>query len=138
VGVASLLIACKYEEIYAPEVKDFVVVTDSSYKREEILDMEGKILLGLSFNLTVPSPLRFLERYSRIAKLDDASFYFARYTMELSLSEYKMLKYIPSMLAAGAVYLVNKINKIEAWPEVLVRNTKFDEFSVKACGKDLL
>lgn len=41
VGVSAMLIACKYEEIYAPEVKDFVYVTDKAYTREEVLRMEG-------------------------------------------------------------------------------------------------
>ena len=40
VGVASLLIACKYEEIYAPELKHFVFVTDGAYNAENILEME--------------------------------------------------------------------------------------------------
>lgn len=59
-----MLIASKYEEIYPPEVKDFVYVTDRAYTKNEILDMEGKILSLLTFHLTTPSSLRFLERYS--------------------------------------------------------------------------
>jgi cyclin B len=31
VGVACMFIASKYEEIYAPELKDFAYVTDSAY-----------------------------------------------------------------------------------------------------------
>lgn len=37
VGVTSMLIASKYEEIYAPEVRDFVYITDNAYTKEEIL-----------------------------------------------------------------------------------------------------
>lgn len=37
IGVTSMLIASKYEEIYAPEVKDFVYITDKAYLKEEIL-----------------------------------------------------------------------------------------------------
>lgn len=44
VGVTAMLIACKYEEIYPPIVKDFVYITDNAYTKEEILDMERKIL----------------------------------------------------------------------------------------------
>ena len=28
-GVSSMLIACKFEEIYAPEVRDFVYISDN-------------------------------------------------------------------------------------------------------------
>ena len=59
-----MLIACKYEEIYSPEVKDFVYVTDKAYTREEVIEMEGKILESLQFNLTMTSSYRFLERYT--------------------------------------------------------------------------
>jgi cyclin B len=37
VGVTAMLIASKYEEIYAPEVRDFVYITDNAYSRVEIL-----------------------------------------------------------------------------------------------------
>jgi cyclin B len=40
VGVTAMLIASKYEEIYAPEVKDFVYITDRAYQKEEILRQE--------------------------------------------------------------------------------------------------
>lgn len=33
VGVTALLIACKYEEIYPPEMKDFVYITDRAYTK---------------------------------------------------------------------------------------------------------
>ena len=40
VGVTAMLIACKYEEIYPPIVKDFVYITDNAYTKEEILEQE--------------------------------------------------------------------------------------------------
>lgn len=33
VGVTALMIAAKYEEIYPPEVKDFVFITDKAYMK---------------------------------------------------------------------------------------------------------
>ena len=41
VGVTSMFIASKYEEIYAPEVKDFAYVTDKAYTKKAILQCEG-------------------------------------------------------------------------------------------------
>jgi hypothetical protein len=68
VGVTSMLIASKYEEIYAPEVKDFVYITDRAYTREDILDMEQQMLYALEFNIGISSTYRFLERYSKIGR----------------------------------------------------------------------
>ena len=42
-----MLIACKYEEIYPPIVKDFVYITDNAYTIEEILEQERLMLVSL-------------------------------------------------------------------------------------------
>ena len=62
VGVAAMLVAAKYEEIYAPEVMDFVYITDRAFTEKEILRMEVKILCSLQFDLGRPLPLHFLRR----------------------------------------------------------------------------
>jgi len=51
VGVAALLIATKYEEIYPPTVKDFIYLTDNTYSRQQILQMEKNILFNLNFEI---------------------------------------------------------------------------------------
>lgn len=33
-GVTAMLIASKYEEIYAPEIRDFIYMTDKAYTKE--------------------------------------------------------------------------------------------------------
>lgn len=66
-GVASMLISCKYEEIYTPEVNDFVLVADSAYPRERIIEMERNVLETLEFRVTVPYSIRFMERMLRVA-----------------------------------------------------------------------
>lgn len=137
VGVAAMLISSKYEEIYPPEVKDFEYVTDRAYTREEILDMEGKIISCLNFNLTTPSSFRFLERYSRVAGFDEKSFHLSRYLIELATVEYKMVKYNPSTLSCAAIYLVNKIQKKEGWSDLLVKHGKYTETQLRPCAKDL-
>ena len=38
VAVAALLIACKYEEIYIPEMKDFVFISDNDRKLSATVD----------------------------------------------------------------------------------------------------
>jgi cyclin B len=70
VGIAALFLASKYEEIYPPQLRDFIEVTDRSYSKYELLEMESKIVGALNFSLTVPSTLRFLERYARLLTSD--------------------------------------------------------------------
>lgn len=61
--MTALLIASKYEEIYAPEVKDFVYTTANAYSIKEVLEMECSMLTTLEFNITTPTAYRFLERF---------------------------------------------------------------------------
>lgn len=51
VGVSSLMIAAKYEEIYPPTLKDYVYITDNAYVKDEVLNMEAQILTALDFDI---------------------------------------------------------------------------------------
>ena len=61
VGIASLLIACKYEEIYPPLIKSFLNITNNVYNKNELLNMESNILENLEYDICYPSPLRYME-----------------------------------------------------------------------------
>lgn len=66
-GVAALLIATKYEEIYPPELKDLLSVSENKFTKEEVLKLEFEILSALEFNFFAPSILRFLQRYRKLS-----------------------------------------------------------------------
>ena len=108
IGITSMLIACKYEEIYFPEIKDFIYMTDDTYSKDEVLQMEYEILKKLEFNITNPSSLRFLEIYDFYLKLDNKIYFLAKYFLELSLVNYKQIKFLPSIIATSAIYLSKK------------------------------
>jgi hypothetical protein len=139
VGISAMLIASKYEEIYPPELKDFVYLTDKAYDKDQVRRMECEILSVLEFQVTIPSTWRFLERYARISELDEISLCLAKYMIELPLLEYAMLKYAPSLIAASAVFLAMKIFRKEpAWNPRLLFHTKYNESQLRPCAKDLL
>ena len=71
VGVTSMLVACKYEEMYAPEVGDFAYITDNAFTTSQILEMEQLVLRRLNFQLGRPLPLHFLRRASKVAQVSD-------------------------------------------------------------------
>lgn len=78
-GVTALLIATKYEEIYPPELKDLLNISENKFTKDEVLKMENHILTTLEFNFFGPSSYRFLERYRKISNTasDDQIFFFA-------------------------------------------------------------
>lgn len=50
-GVTSILIATKYEEIYPPELKDLLVVSENKFSKAEVLKMEMDMLKVLQFQV---------------------------------------------------------------------------------------
>lgn len=108
VGITSLFIAAKYEEIYPPPLKEFVHVTDRAYTRDELLDLEGKIISALKFKFTVPSSLFFFERFGRIAKLSEKGMMMGRFILESGLINLKIMRHNPSLLASSAVAIAEK------------------------------
>ena len=67
VGVSAMLLASKYEETYAPEIADFVYITDNSYSKGQIKKMEQLILKTISYDISNPLCLHFLRRNSKAA-----------------------------------------------------------------------
>ena len=61
-----MLIASKYEEIYFPQVQDFVYITDHSYSEDEVRGMERVMLKTIGYNLGIPASIHFLRRYSKL------------------------------------------------------------------------
>lgn len=138
VGVAALFVAAKYEEIHPPELKDLVYITDSAFLREDILDMETRILRLLEYRVTAPGPNRFLERFHSGSSVKQTTLHLSYYFLELALVDYKMLRYRASVTAAAALYLSRKIHHSEeTWALQWLQNTNFSENELKACAKDL-
>jgi len=105
VGVTAMFISSKVEEMYAPEINDFVYITDNAYTAGEIRQMELRILNTLGFNFSRPLPLHFLRRYSNSGDVDVQQHTLAKYLIEISLLEYDMVHIPPSLLASAALFL---------------------------------
>ena len=129
VGLTAFLIACKYEEIYPPEIADLHKVCDA-YTKNEILKMEKTILKALDFKLSYPLPLHFLRRFSKAAHADQEIHTLAKYLMELGLVEYECSSWKPSLLAAASLYLTLSILAADSkaqWTETLAFYTNYKE-----------
>ena len=177
VGVTAMFLACKYEEIFAPECIDFVYITaqvewvtltltltltltrtrtrtrtrtlkpepepyGEAYTRDDILRMEGLMLLRLNFQLTAPNAFVFLKRFAKVAGIATTprskTELLAHYLVELTLQEYKMLKYLPSTTCASAVYLALKTCGHTPWTADLERHSTYTEADLlQACVRDI-
>ncbi|XP_048324061.2 G2/mitotic-specific cyclin S13-7 [Ziziphus jujuba] len=141
VGISSMIIACKYEEVWVPQVNDFICLSDYAYTGNQILVMEKEILQKLEWYLTVPTPYVFLVRYIKASvspdqEMENLVFFLA----ELGIMQYPtVILYSPSMLAAAAVYAARcTLNKIPFWSETLKHHTGYSEEQLRDCSKLLV
>ncbi|KAJ4832708.1 hypothetical protein Tsubulata_035192 [Turnera subulata] len=138
-GVTCMLIASKYEEICAPRIEEFCFITDNTYSRAEVLEMEARVLKVFGFQLFAPTTKTFLRRFLRAAQ---ASYkipsyeleYLADYLAELTLIEYSFLTFLPSVIAASAVFLARWTldQKNHPWNSTLEHYTSYMTSDLKA------
>jgi cyclin B len=137
VGVTAMLVASKYEEIWAPEVRDFVYISDRAYTRQQILEMEKQMLNALGFHLTVPTPYQFMNRFFKAAGGDRKFQLYASYAVECALPDYNMLQYPGSTLAAAGVYIAMRGLRTGSWNHVMEAHTRLSEAEVYPCACDM-
>jgi len=137
VGVTALMIAAKFEEVHPPQIKEYVFVTDKAYSQDEILKMEVCMLKALKFQICCPTPMQFFEKYQAVNGCTDTHRHLALYLLELTLVDYKMLKYTPSHLAAAALLLSNKLLRQPSWTSATAQHTKLTESMLKECAKEI-
>lgn len=131
VGIASLFIAAKYEEIYPPSLRDFVYVCADTYRSEELLDMEARILHVLNFELVHASCLQLhaVWRLQQVTQSrEDHLVQYLAFTCFLSS---RLMREEERVRAASVVYLSKKILSLPADASVLARDFCADPSKVK-------
>ncbi|KAB5541274.1 hypothetical protein DKX38_014248 [Salix brachista] len=151
-GVSCMLIASKYEEISPPNVESFCHITDNSCTKDQVLDMEKQVLKSLNYEMGAPTTINFLRQNlaescsrklrSRLTYLcyiqnsSDLQFEFLScYLAELSLLEYGCMRFLPSMIAASAVFLSSFTiqPQMHPWSTALQRHSGYRPFDLKEC-----
>jgi hypothetical protein len=148
-GCSAIFLGAKYQEIYPPELRDYVYVSNHVCKKEAILKMEIDILKKINYSMVIVSPLFFYNRIyficatslkelnsSKYAKL----YFTGLFILELSLLEYKMIKYTPSIIASASMFLARKLLDFNPpWPKQVLSSQGFTGTnSINECVKELL
>lgn len=135
-GVTAMLLACKYEEVSVPVVEDLILICDRAYTRADILEMERRIVNTLNFNMSVPTPYCFMRRFLKAAQSEKKLELLSFFMIELSLVEYEMLQFCPSMLAAAAIYTAQcTINGFKSWNKCCELHTRYSEEHLMVCSR---
>ncbi|KAK6299062.1 hypothetical protein J4Q44_G00305720 [Coregonus suidteri] len=138
VGTAAMLLASKFEEIYPPEVAEFVYITDDTYTKKQVLRMEHLVLKVLSFDLASPTINQFLTQYFLTQPVSNKVESLSMFLGELSLVDSDpFLKYLPSQTAAAAFILANHTITGGSWSKSLAEVTGNSLEDLMPCIEDL-
>lgn len=139
VGVTCMLVASKYEEIYAPQVEEFCYITDNTYTREQVLEAEREVLNTLGFDITQPTAKSFLRRFIKAASgeipLDVTFEFLCSYLAELTLMDYGMLAYLPSQIAASIVLVALFMLGKPTWSTTLSHYSGYAPADLRHCAQ---
>lgn len=94
-----MILACKYEEIYIPDIQDFEIMCQHAFTAHEIRTMQFTILRALEFNLSPPLPINFLRRYSKASHAETIHHAMGKYFIELLLFDSFTCYYKPSLVS---------------------------------------
>ncbi|AQK64281.1 cyclin superfamily protein, putative [Zea mays] len=140
-GVAAMLIASKHEEISPLNVEDFCYITDNTYTKQEVVKMESDILNVLKFEMGNPTPKTFLRMFTRFSKEDTKKYrslqleFLGSYLCELSLLDYSLLRFLPSLVAASVLFVARLTldPHTHPWSKKMQTLTGYKPFELKDC-----
>lgn len=138
VGVTALFIAAKYEEVLCPSIQNFLYLADGGYTDEEILRAERYMLKVLNFDLSYASPMNFLRRISKADNYDIQTRTVAKYFMEISLVDHRLLDHPPSLVAAAAVWMAREVLERGEWTPTLVHYSTYAESELLGTAEIML
>ena len=155
------MIAAKLLEITPPGADEFVYISDNSYKRKDILEMEANIVNSLGFNLNFVTPYHHVHRFlaaseasspcslsdgraaMRLGKhnaTNDMMECLVMYLLDLSLLDYTFVNKKPSLIAAAAVYLARctlGIREPSTAAAAMAPSSLHDEFESPSFQRDV-
>ncbi|KAI4368295.1 hypothetical protein MLD38_016869 [Melastoma candidum] len=139
VGLASLLLASKYEDFWHPRINDLISISAESYTRRQLLSMEKSMLKELKFRLNVPTSYVFMLRFLKAARADKTLEHLSFYLVELCLVEYEALEFKPSLLCASAIYVARcTLQMSPPWTPLLMRHTRYEPAQIRDCAETVL
>merc|ERR1712010_433414 len=138
VGITAMLIASKFEEIYPPEVRDFVYISDKAYTQDEIIQMEQTMLNTLKFKVAFPTVYMFSQQIKIATMCDERTGRVASFLMDMTLQDYSMLQFTPSMLAAACVNLAERLERTmdldqKVWSDAQEQWVGYTEDELRPC-----
>jgi len=104
----------------------------------QILEMEEDILKTLEYQITVPSAHAFLVRFLKAAHADKKIVQLSCYILDGTLQSYNLNHYLPSQLAAAAVFIARRTVGRNSWSPTLLRYANYCEEEIAPVARAVL
>eukprot|EP00656_Telonema_subtile_P035746 TRINITY_DN39704_c0_g1_i1.p1 TRINITY_DN39704_c0_g1~~TRINITY_DN39704_c0_g1_i1.p1 ORF type:complete len:386 (-),score=117.13 TRINITY_DN39704_c0_g1_i1:167-1324(-) len=137
VGATCIFVASKWEDMWPPLCKDLVYVGSRAFTKGDIVKMEMTILNSIKFDIGVPTTFPFSQRFCKAAAADMQMTHLVSYLSEVSMHDYDMLQYTPSMVSAACTSLAQKMLRKGSWTSTLQTETCYTEAALAPCVQDL-
>jgi hypothetical protein len=100
--------------------------------------MEENILKTLEYQITIPSAHAFLVRYLKAAHADKRIVQLSCYILDGTLQSYNLLHYLPSQLAAAAVFIARRTVGRNSWSPTLLKYSAYCEEDIISVARAVL
>ena len=100
--------------------------------------MEETILKTLQYQVTIPSAHAFLVRYLKAGHADKKIVQLSCYLLDGTLQSYHLLNYLPSQLAAAAVFIARRVVGRNAWSPTMLKYAAYCEEQIIPVARALL
>ncbi|CAD8083137.1 unnamed protein product [Paramecium primaurelia] len=155
IGITSMFIATKIEDIYQIPLQDFVTrICHNEYSISKIKEMEQSILETLNFEITFPTALDFLKNiFYQCFSLNDNPYLqnildTSIYILKMCLHDYSMTSFNLYTLASSSLiysitdfvnknYLNNQQIIINQFQNKIVQIFQIDQIELNLCEKNL-
>jgi hypothetical protein len=134
VGACSMWIASKFDEVENPSIQNFIAICHDQFSAEDFLDMEGKALRAIRYDVARPNATNFSELILSQIPIDDefancVAFYCnaASFAPEMTLCR-------PSHIAMAAVILGKLSINLRMSVKVAIRMLPvLDQAEIESC-----
>lgn len=100
--------------------------------------MEEMVLKSLMYKITIPSGHAFLVRFLKAGHADKKIVQLSCYLLDLTLQHYSMLHYLPSQLAAAAVFIARRVVGRNGWSPTLLAFSDYAEEEIIPIARAML
>ena len=96
------------------------------------------MLETLEYQVTIPSAHAFLVRFLKAAHADKKIVQLSAYILDGTLQSYSLNRYLPSQLAAAAVFIARHTVGRHSWSPTLLRYAKYCQEEIAPVARAIL